>query len=336
MARTLGPDISVILVVPDGFEPTRRTVQCLRAQTVRDRIELILVGPTDAALRELDPPETAGFFDVRTVAAGLIENVDKAVLHGVRVATAPVVALLEDHAFPEPTWAEALLRAHLGPWSAVGAVVLNANPDSLLSWVNFLVSYGSWSEPVEWGETGMVSGHNLAFKRAVLAEYGNDLEGLLGREGGLLGELRAKGHRFYLEPEARYYHVNPSLLSSTAELRFNSGRLYGAERAARGRWSLSRRLLYVAGGPLIPFVRFRRIRRELFAAGRHKRLVPRVFPALLLGLALDAAGQMVGYLIGAGRAESTMASFEVDRMRHLTERDRLRLAGLTHPEPRPS
>ena len=336
MARTTGPDFSVILVVPDHFEAIRHTVRCLRAQTVHDRIELILVGPTDAALRERDSPETEGFFDVRTVTVRPIENVDKAVLHGIRVATAPVVALLEDHAFPEPTWAEALLRAHLGPWSAVGAVALNANPDSLLSWVNFLVSYGSWSEPVAWGETGMVSGHNLTFKRAVLAEYGNDLERLLGREGGLLDELRAKGHRFYLEPQARYYHANPSLLSSTAELRFNSGRLYGAERAARGQWSLSRRLLYVAGGPLIPFVRFQRIRRELFAAGRHKRLVPRVFPALLLGLALDAAGQMVGYLTGAGRAENTMASFEVDRMRHLTERYRLRLANLTHPEPKQS
>lgn len=276
-------------------------------------------------MQDLDPAEAEDFCRVRTVAAGPISNVDRAAAHGIRQATAPVVALVEDHAYPEPGWASAIVRAHEGPWAAVGSAVTNANPATLLSWANLLIPYGRWSEPAERGETDMVSRHNVSFKRAVLMAYGDDLEHMLGREGGLLEDLRANGHRFYLEPQARYAHANPSRLASTFELRFSAGRLYGANRAAKGRWSLGRRLLYALGGPLIPLVRFRNIQRELFQAGRHGTLAPRVYPALLLALAFDGAGQVVGYLGGPGQTEHKLAMFEYDRLRHLTQRDRNRL-----------
>ena len=315
-----GPDLSVIVVVSPGAATMHRVLECLRAQTIRDRIELVIVDMQETPLPD-------GFFGVTTVATAPEHTPETRLAAGIRAATAPVLALLEDHAFPEPRWAESLLKAHRGSWSVVGAVAMNANPDSLLSWTNFLLSYGKWSEPAKWGETQEVSVHNMSIKRAALADLDGDLAGMFSREGGLLPRLRACGHRFYLEPGARYHHANPSLLSSTAELRFNAGRLYGARRSALGQWSVGRRLMYVAGAPLIPFVRLARLHRELFAAGRHRDLVPRVFPALLLGLALDAAGQMVGYLTGAGRSERTLAAFEADRVRHLTRRDRLRLAG---------
>ena len=37
------PALSVVLTTRDGWEPVARTVRCLAAQTVADRIELILV-----------------------------------------------------------------------------------------------------------------------------------------------------------------------------------------------------------------------------------------------------------------------------------------------------
>ena len=47
-----------------------------------------------------------------------------------------------------------------------------------------------------------------------------------------------------------------------------------------------------------------------------------MYPALLLGLAFDGAGQMAGYLFGAGRSPDKLAVFEMDRLQHLTARDR--------------
>ena len=58
---------------------------------------------------------------------------------GILAATSPVVGLIEDHSYPGPEWAEALLRAHAGPWTGVGPAVDNANPESAASWVNYIL-----------------------------------------------------------------------------------------------------------------------------------------------------------------------------------------------------
>ncbi len=56
-------------------------------------------------------------------------------------ASAPVVALVEDHAYPAPGWAEGIIDAHKNGWAAVGPVMANANPHGLMSWVNLLIEY---------------------------------------------------------------------------------------------------------------------------------------------------------------------------------------------------
>jgi hypothetical protein len=91
--RADGPAMSVVVASLDGIRTMRRTLAALSAQTVRDRIELILVGPTEEALARKDPRDTDGFFAVHTLAVGPIENTDRAAAHGIRIANAPVVAI---------------------------------------------------------------------------------------------------------------------------------------------------------------------------------------------------------------------------------------------------
>jgi hypothetical protein len=307
-----------VLVTAESFSSIRRVVRFLRDQTIANRIELVLVGPTADAAEDRAPEETAAFHSVKTVGTGApIDNVDKAAAHGVRVAQAPVVTLIEDHAFPEPKYAEALLEAHRGPYAVVGSVVLNANPDTSISWANLLLAYGSWAEPVQRGESRNISRHNIAFKRGVLEEFGESLEGYLGRDGGFFPTLLKRGHRFFLETGARIYHANPSLLASTIELRFNGGRIYGATRARVENWPVWKRAIYVAGGPLIPLFRARPLHRKVFSSG-----LLRVYPALVLGLVLDGIGQTLGYVLGPGSTAEKLARFEFNRMRHMTPRDR--------------
>jgi hypothetical protein len=64
----------------------------------------------------------------------------------VRAASAPIVVFCEDHAFPDPTWAEALIVAHRRPYAAVGPVVRNANPSTVISGADCLIGYGPWLE----------------------------------------------------------------------------------------------------------------------------------------------------------------------------------------------
>ena len=57
--RGSAPEMSVVIVTPDGYETIRRTVEHLRAQTVKDRLELVIVvhfdGPS-VAHRSTGPP----------------------------------------------------------------------------------------------------------------------------------------------------------------------------------------------------------------------------------------------------------------------------------------
>lgn len=329
------PGLSVVVVTPHRFAQLRRTVRCLRAQTVAERLELLVVAPSEDAIADHAAGELDGFAAARTIPVGPIDNVDRASAAGIVAASAPVVAIVEDHGYPEPAWAEHIIAAHADDHAAVGAVMGNANPRRMLSWANLLLAYGRWTDARDAGDMDDVPGHNISYKTAALRELdgggdgGGDgeasgaLADRLGRAGDLHDRLRARRARMRLDGRARIAHVNPSTVSSTAQLRFNAGRLYGAARARDEGWSLARRLGYVLAGPLIPLVRLRRLHALWFGPdGAHTELAPRVYPALLLALAFDAAGQMAGYARGPGTSLDTLATFEMDRRQHVVAADR--------------
>ncbi|MGH7896864.1 MAG: glycosyltransferase family 2 protein, partial [Candidatus Binatia bacterium] len=137
------PAMSVVLATPGDFRMLRATIGHLLAQTARARLEIVLVTPAADRLG-LDAAELAPFAAVQVVATGSMRSKASANAAGVRRARAEVVALAEDHCFPEPEWAAALIRRHAEPWAAVGPVISNANPATLISWSDLVVNYGPW------------------------------------------------------------------------------------------------------------------------------------------------------------------------------------------------
>ncbi len=314
------PLLSVIVISPDNYETVRKTVRRLRGQNVHDQLEVVLVFPSIASSM-VDAQDLSCFHSSRFVEVGDMTSTARARAEGVRHATAPAVAFVEDHSFPAKGWAEALIRAHQEPWAAVGPVIANANPRSLVSWVNLIIEYAEWMEPASAGVAEHLPGHNGSYKRAVLLKYGDRLETMLEAESILQWDLREKGHKLYLEPGARTYHQNFSAPTSWIPLRLDGGRLFASARART--WSVWRRLLYAASAPLIPFVRFLRIVGELRRPGRVPGLIPRVLPLLFVGLLVDGAGEMIGYAFGGGQAMKRLSDMEFHRERYLTKQDRL-------------
>ena len=320
--------LSVVVVTAQTFRNVRRTVRHLRQQTIASQMELIIVAPDRAAVADAAPHELSGFGRVEYVEVGPLIDVDREAARAVPVATAPLIAFIEDHAFAEPQWAEAMVTAHRGPWVAVASTMVNANPERALSWCNLLVSYASSVEPVVEGEREAIPGHNLSYKREALLPFGDTLRDRIVREGGLLSELRSRGGRFLIAERARVHHINPSTIPATVEIRWHAGRLYGARRASSGQWGFARRALYVALGPLIPVVRFSRVTRELFGDHTRDEIARRVKPAIFAGLIVDALGQMAGYALGAGQSLAVLTRYELDRMQHITRAERQRFEEL--------
>jgi len=275
----------------------------------------VIVAPSGDRL-EADEAALATFHSFQVVEVGEIKAVGEANAAGARRARAPVVAFVEEHSYPQQGWAEALIEAHREPWVAVGPVVGNANGDSLVGWADFLVGYGPWLDPARAGVRDVLPGHNSSYNLPLLLDYGPELEGMLESETNLHSDLRRKGHQLYQEPRARISHLNFEKPSVWIRAQYYSGRAFAAQRAEH--WPLTRRLLYFVAGPLIPLVRLTRI----LGQARGARLQPgppaAVWPVLLLGLGVSAAGEMVGYVLGAGDAVERRCDLEFHRARYLT------------------
>ena len=325
MTMTSSPVLSAILITPRSYETIRKTVEHLHAQGVRDRIEIVIGAPSKEELAP-DRQILGGFWGWQVVDLGEIDNLGPAEAACMRAARGPVVVYVEEHSYPAPGWAEALVEAHGGPWAAVGPEVMNANPQSAVSWAALFLDFTEFCAPREPGPAASLASHQTSYKRDVLLPYGARLERFLENETTMQHDLVRAGQRLYYEPAARTNHVNVSRFPEFLGAQFFNCREFGGNRAELERWGWRRRLLYVGGSPLIPVVRGRRILRQIRRSGLSRNLMLRMLPPMLLGLASAAAGELTGYVFGKGDASRRRVTFELERMRHVTERDRRQAA----------
>ena len=119
MTEQKSPSLSVILATPGVYATIRKTIQHLLSQTIRHQLEVVIVATSRAHL-QLEDEELAPFCSSQVVELGSMRSIGNANAAGIRRAKAQIVALAEDHCFPDPQWAERLIAAHQGPWAAVG------------------------------------------------------------------------------------------------------------------------------------------------------------------------------------------------------------------------
>jgi glycosyltransferase involved in cell wall biosynthesis len=312
------PDLSVILITADCFEPIRRTVGALAAQTVCDRLEIVIVCPSEYSLGLVEA-EVAGFHSVRVIELGEIKTTSAARVAGIHAASSPVVALCEDHAFPEPGWAEKMIEAHKKSWAGVGPAFINANP-GVVSWVSMVMGYGRWVEPVEGGVIDDIPGHNCSWKRALLLEYASQLESMLPAPTFLNWDLRAKGHELYLEPSAKMRHLQVSRLWPCLVEQFHVARLFPAERSRN--WPWYRRLFYICGMPVLLARTFRGWLGHFRRIDPSGQTLAKAWPLLLVALVVWGMGEIAGYGLGIGLAQERTLCFDTHRDRYLNRRDR--------------
>jgi hypothetical protein len=296
---------SVIIALPQEYSVIRELVEHLRRQTVKEQLEILLVIPA-ADEFDIDQKIVSEFAAVRFVHVNASILIGQARAAGVFAAHAPIIVLAENHSFPEPDWAEALIRAHLNSWAAVGPSVNNGNSSSLISWALHFITYGQWSDPVPAGVVEDLPGHNSSYKREILVRYDSQLAALLEAETILHGDLIDKGMQLYLEPKAKTAHFSTVKFSVGIEALYYYGRMFGAARARS--WDYLRRFFFAAGACFIPWVRLQRILRDIRRIGRGD-LLPSILPATIALLIASAAGEMMGYLFGTGDSLLKMSQF---------------------------
>ncbi len=307
-----GPALSVILATSGRFANIAATVHHLARQTVAARIELVVLAP-DVSDFGLPPEVRAAFHGAQLLGLGRLTNVAHANAAGVRHATAPVVVFAEDHAYPEPEWAEALLARHDEGWAVVGPVVRNGNPGTTASWADYIPGYGLWPFGCRGGPVSLLPGHNSSYKRVLLLAEGEKLEEKLEAEAAFHEELAARGEGLFLEDRAVISHLSFASWRPLLTAQFHHARLYAARR--RERWNAWRARGYALGSFILPFLRLARLlRKNVSFPARPSRT--RIIAGIFLTLTVDAAGQAVGYLTGPGHAVEHLTGYEYDRGRY--------------------
>lgn len=304
--------MSVVLIVGRLRERAIDCLQSILAQDCVDDLEVLLIDLDSSASPPL-PGSDHSSVRVIVMLPDTVFSVGRA--FGVRTAQAPIVVFVEEHCRVHAGWASALIRAHEGPWSAVGAEIHNGNPHVRLSRTIALMNYNQWLPPAMRGEYDLLPGHNSSFKREVLLSYGEELEELLRTENVLFARMHRDGHRMLLEPDAKFEHINETRLASISSGYYLWHRCYGPMRARIFKWSLARRILYVVATPVIPLYYLARL--TLVLRKRPGLLLQAwlAAPQILVAQYASAFGQAAGLLFGMGDAERRFTSYELNEPR---------------------
>jgi glycosyltransferase involved in cell wall biosynthesis len=104
----MSADLSVVICSLNGAAGLDRCLHALADQTIRSRLEIIVVddGSTD------NTSDIARAHSVAVVRHVTNRGISAARNSGVKVASAPIVAFLDDDCEPEPQWAEQLLGGY--------------------------------------------------------------------------------------------------------------------------------------------------------------------------------------------------------------------------------
>lgn len=312
--------LSVVLNHVAGFESIRKTVRHLARQTALQDLELIIVSNSSNA-ENLNLSELNRIPSWKQVVLPVVPYGAFGWAAGIQAAAGQAVVLAEDHSFPEPRWAELLIQRQKEGFQVVAPRVLNGNPETLVSWANFQLTFIEFFLPRTSGEAPRGPGHNTCYDKKALLGMGGDLVAWLVSEWVLHEAMKSQGHRIFLDVDAVTHHVNLSRPGALFSHSFLGGRIIGSERAKL--WPLLKRLLYAAAFPLVPLLRLRRLIQWLDRPDSKREV--RFFKSLPLTLAAllcHAAGEAVGYLFGTGNSMSSYQAFEIRRIDYVLDRER--------------
>jgi hypothetical protein len=302
------PEITVVVVVGNPRRRARRAVESILEQPLGGRLELLVVDMADPLRAE--PFELADD-RVRTIKATPSATFGGARASAVRAARGRIVAFLEEHCIAMPGWAEALVQAHAGPWAAVGAEVHNGNPGVGWSDAIYLTGYSLWMPPAPPGQVRLTATHNTSYKKSLLLEFGDRLAELLTAEPLLQQDLLARGHRLYLEPQAKFRHLNETSLRSSAAL-YWWNRSLGRIRVANRHPGMPKRVAHLILVPVVPVLRLGRL--IAFFMRRRRRdiwTLLRQAPRIIVIDAVAATGLALGMLLGKPADDMRFTEFEL-------------------------
>lgn len=309
------PALSVTLVTPDKFKSIEMTLSYLMNQSMSNELEVIIICPS---ISDLEPDLTilSGFNNHKFIELKRYKSTGQCMAAGFLNSTSSIVAYCEEHSFPEPKWAEVIVKRHKERWAAVGWSVANYNPDSIIGWACLYIDFGRCVWPRKSQQKSYLAGHHISYKRLVLLEFENNLGLLLENEAVFMRILTKNNYGLYFESSVKSFHTNISGFNTFLMSEFHGGRQFTGLMATYENWDITRKIVFAAATPLRPVLKMCRIIKDLYQTGRLLELNFFIFPILAIGLLMNAAGEFSGYILGIGNSSFKRLDIELKRNKH--------------------
>jgi hypothetical protein len=307
------PELSVIVaIIEGGREATERCLEALAKSAEGVNIECLV--PFDmrldgvAELQEkfgwatfIDAREDV---DLRHSGSSSREHHDILRAIGLRSATAPIVALLEDHGTPSPTWCQALMKAHRESEAAVIGGAVENGKDRLLNWAVYYCDFGRYQNPVPSGPVEYASDSNVSYKRGPLMAIKQQWYTAY-HETSVHWELRRRGEQIALDPKMIVFQTRNRLKSFAALYeRLVWGRSFAGTRSSE--IIRSKRFIFALFSFLLPFVLTARIAARGFEKRRHLSRLLAALPLIFLLETVWAWGEFIGYVTGKAASQGRL------------------------------
>ena len=326
--------------------PRPDEVRCVRTISIRENLSAPMIQPvlsigvlpfsdTVALTRCLDAlhaqksvgkleilvPFSAGAADI----AGLAEHYPETIFipvpgartpaelraRAVAIASAEIVALIEDHCVPNHDWCTRILAAHSKhsePFAGVGGAVEKGLPahgrnDTALNWAVYMTDYSRYMNPLTDGPIAEISDTNSSYKKRELVEILSVWKAEF-HENVVNEALRQRGRLLWFAPDVIVNEQRSLTLRAALRDRYAFGRLFASTRVDYS--TTGRRIVLAAASCAMPPVLVLRVARTLLQRRKHRAQFVRSLPQLLLVTSAWMAGEMMGYL--TARPENSLAA----------------------------
>jgi hypothetical protein len=301
------PLLSVVCLTGPHRERTRRCLDALGSQTAAAELELILLDAGDPADLPDLPPSLAA--RIERLPGGV--SFGAARRQGVAATSAPAIAFISDHCYPDPGWAGALIDAYEGPWAAVGYTFRDSAGATYGARAAKIADHGRWLAGVAAnGPADAISYGEASYRLDFIEGLGEAMEWTLDSDFSLQSRVHESGRAMGIASAAVIAHDNLASVRANGLLSYHSSRLVGARHLGESATTV-RRVAYALAAPLaVPVLRTVRQVREL------RGLVPSAqlamaLPAILVKNVYEGFGQAVGYLRGEGAAAVRLVEAEL-------------------------
>lgn len=289
------PSVSVVIASIVGAPFIDECLDSLAIQAKDSSAEVIVVacGAADYAARI-----ATKFPWVRVIHRSERETVPDLRRHGVEQAGGDIVAIIEEHCVAAPDWIKQAIQAHeSGDFGVVGGPVAADAYTRLRDWVVYFCEYNNYLPPWQEGGAHDLGSANIAYSRAVLLKYKDQLSGGYW-EAGLHPRLFADGVKFHAAAAMVVYHRGPFNFGYYLQQRFWFSRAFAGAR----RLPPSRRAAYLLASPLLPFLLLARMAMRVSKQHCHVDKFVQCLPLFVPVLVVYVAGEFMGYLAGPGDA----------------------------------